>query len=255
MEQFAGAGLGLVIGSLIGLTVGIGMFLLRRYAWNVAVGLGWVAVAGVAYGILFAIGLLMRTAGQGGDGAMSGALLLIGVAVGLFVLSAGAAVLGYFQGFRYGKPLLSSFVAALPDLPLLAGAFLVFLNLAVTPLEKKTTDVWWQQELARRKEREAQKEAIPEEYRHITSRELNAHAELQSQLAKSGRSVSPLVPRDVEDKIRAYEYEMIKPEPIPDRSGYMKAREMRGTFVLAMAATWFVAAGAASLLSLRRSAA
>lgn len=249
MEPSTSTLTGILAGGGIGFLIAFGMFALRRFFWKGALGLGWAAVVLGGYAVLMVGALMVRGQSQGGDAAMNTLIFLVGAVVGVGLWAGVTGALALFQGVRMRHKFLPSALACLPDLALVAGAFWAFQTFVSTPIERRTTETGWQQELAYRNRLKAVKERIPEQYREITSAQLNEFARQQSLAAKEGRSLNPLVPRDVENQIRNYENEVfMKPRPIPDRSGYTRARQLRSSFTTALAASWLVFVVIASLL-------
>jgi len=243
-----GQNAGLIFGALYGGGLAIGLFLLRRFWWKGAMGLGWLALGALLLGGLYAVAAIARPSG-GSDASMYKAMFLIAVVAGTGLVAICSVLLCLIQGRAMGKPIGISLLAFLPDPLLLGAGYLFLLNGVTGPIERKTTDDWWQQELARRKRVEGYQKRIPEKYRQITSQQLNWHARVIAESKKYGHITPPLVPPDVENAIRNYENESAKPQPIPNRQVYREIGDMRNAYLAASILAWLAGVALTPLLA------
>jgi hypothetical protein len=242
MNDLSGTMIGALAGGAIGVAIAAGLFLLRKEAFGYSVVVGWASLSLLACVLLVGLGLVVRAQSRGGDAAMNSLILLFVEGIGFVLICVLALGIALSQGVRMGHPLGQSWVSGLTDFVLLYMSVMLFLNLAIAPQERSATDTWWQKELARRKQRENMKEAIPPLYREITVQRLDFEAQMRRQAAQVGQEIPRAVPQDVENKLRNYHHEIGRSGPIPDRFGYERVRQMRTSFLASLAIAWLLTA-------------
>jgi hypothetical protein len=231
-----------IAGAIIGLCGSLGALLLRRTAWSIAQALGWVALAGAGYLVLISGGMVLRGLGGGGEGSMNALMVLIfGIGFGTAFIAL-STIIGTIQAVRLAKPVPATILTALLDPFLAAIAVFTFLSLVTQPMERKSADDFWQQERSRRERVDRLKKEIPEQYVNLQPSQLEFDRMARANAEKVGIRQPPMVPPEVEAKLKEYWALRAQANVPADLSAYDSAREMNKGFCLGLGASWLIGA-------------
>lgn len=232
----------LIWGAAIGLAVGGGFLWLRLKAWPFAQAIGLLSAAVLLLG---ALGLALAGLGSfrgGGDAVIAGMTALIIAVFGLGAAMLVGGLIALAQSGRIGQPWLATLLTISPEPLLILALAWAFQTQVSTPLERRTTDTFIQQEQARRARLERLKNDIPPPFREYDLMTVDAIERSERMAAQYGNQVKPKFPPGVANKIKNYWQATMEPQPIPDRSGYQRAHEARTEFQKGLGLGWLAGA-------------
>ncbi len=207
----------LLMGGFIGLGLALVMLAIRARCWAAVGPLGKISLVML---VLIAGGgviTLVLSGGKGGDAGMAALTWMVFLVLGLALMAGAMVLIGALQAAAFKLPMWPTALSVIPEVVALGLIISAYHSQVAVPAQKAVTAEWWKRELAYRNSRRAKREEIPERFRNITTQMLNEHTQVQSDMAKRGVSVPPLVPREVENAIRNAEFQSMEVGPIPDR--------------------------------------
>lgn len=231
----------LLVGALFGLGLALAFLYVRARHWAVVRPLGQMSL--VLLLVLGALGVVaMVFAGRGGGDAVIAAMTgLVVLVMGIALICGAMMIVGAIQGGALKLPIWPTSLSVIPEVILLGLIIGAYHSSVAAPAARTVTDEWLKREIVYRNQRK-NRNAVPAQYQGITSQMLNEHARIQSEMAKLGQSVPPLVPRDVENTIRNAELESMQPGPIPDRARSEQIRDDENRFRKGSAGGWLIGA-------------
>lgn len=242
----------LASGLLTGLIVGVGFLMLRFKAWPLSQALGVLSAGALLLGVV-AVGIVgLGSLGGGGDAVIAGMTALVILVVGLGVSMAVGGLIALVQCGRIGQTWRSTLLTISPEPLLIVAAAWTFQALVTSPMERQTTDTWWQQEQARRNRIEKLKNEIPAKYRDYDPVTIAMIERNEKWVTDHGGKIKPTFPPGIADRIREYRQAAAEPEVVADRSGYLRAQEARSGFITGLGIGWLAGALAGPLALKRR---
>lgn len=232
----------MVLGTLVGLAIGFGLFLVRRAYWE---SLRFAVKIGAALiGCLLVMGVVLLVGGssKGGDAGMAAIVVLIfgGAACLLALLISLAA--GALQAKRLNAKSSEVGLSLLADMVLLVIAFAVFQDQVTNAQRKALSNQWLQSETARRQSVEDLRRQIPPQYRGMSSQMIGQMEEQQRQLREMGHPSPRVIPAEVAQAIREYERAQLQ-TPVPaNLTSYAEIQQNQNDFWRFMLGSWAVAA-------------
>lgn len=231
----------LLVGASIGLGLALAFLYVRARHWAVVQPLGKISLI-----LLLAIGALGVAAmffgfRGGGDAVIAAMTGLVFIVLGMALICGAMVVIGGMQGTAFKLPVWPTSLSVIPEVLLLGLIIGAYHSSVAVPAARAVTDEWMKREIAYRNQRK-NRYRVPAQYQGITSQMLNEHARMQSDMAKRGLSVPPMVPRDVENAIRNAELQTMEPGPIPDRARSEQIRDDENRFRKGSAGGWLIGA-------------
>lgn len=237
--------------ALVGMGVAFAFLALRARLWSSAEVLGQ-----ISFIILLLIGglgtiLLFAGSNKGGDAGMAALTFLIFGLLGVASATVAALLLGYVQGSALKRPAWPIARTVFAEVAILALAVYWYQSDVIGAKQSVVSDEYWKHETARRNQLKELYERIPEQYRAIDGQLLNMRENQARELAKQGIKVPPMVPKDVERAIRAYENVQRNPLPGPPLPDYQSLSKQRTDFQKGLFIGWILGAFALPWLVFR----
>ncbi|MCC7433514.1 MAG: hypothetical protein IT363_02440 [Methanoregulaceae archaeon] len=232
----------LLVGALIGLGLALAMLAIRARCWAAVRPIGVISLVLLGLLSVAAVLFLFSVGAKGSEGGIAALTALVILVLGLTLVLGLMVLVGANQAAAFKLPMWTTCLSVIPEIVVLGLLLLAYQSQVAAPASRAVTAEWWERELAHRNSRKAKREEIPEQYRGITTQMLNEHVKTQSDMAKHGLSVPPLVPREVENAIRNAELQTMDIGPIPDRARQLQIGVDENSFRKGAVGAWLLGA-------------
>lgn len=228
----------MLVGGVIGLTIGLGLFLAR------AVDQRAITIASVLCGACIGIGLLLAlvnlaTAGsKGGDAGMAAITWVVLAFVAVVVATPLALAIGLIQRLRFGGTVHWATLTLVIDAACLGITLETYRRIVLLPAERAVTNSWWAEEQARRKELTDIRNRIPMQYRGISSAMLDDIERRERLAVRAGKPMPASIPQSVRNAIRNAENSSLRPGVPLDVSSLAAVGHARDAFTKGVALGW-----------------